>query len=94
MENMINLLNSQNNTYLVLVKGFTCIPKRLNVIKCENNFITVAGMSGKTQMKLKAQYVYQYDEEMYQKLRNAYELNDKGTLEKVWQQAKPITTLS
>jgi hypothetical protein len=85
---------SQKNlkiTQVAMVKGVMNCPKRLNLEKIENSFVTVTGESGKTQMTLKAEYVYQYDEDVYQRLQNAYELNGKGTLEKLWQQAKPIT---
>jgi ABC-type transport system substrate-binding protein len=76
--------------YPLIIKGFMSQPSKLDAVKCEKNFVTVLGRDGKTQMRLKAQYAYYYDEEIYQKLRNAYKSNDKETLEKLWQQAKPI----
>ena len=41
-------------------------------------------------MTLKAEYVYQYDEEVYKRLQNAYEMDDKEGLEQEWQWAEPI----
>ena len=42
-------------------------------------------------MKLKDKYAYQYDEEIYQKLRKAFDSGNADRLEKEWQCAKPIS---
>ena len=74
----------------VIIKGFMGEPSRLDTINIENNFVTVVGISGKTQMKLNVKYAYQYDEGTYQKLCKAFDSGDTGILEKEWQCAKPI----
>jgi len=74
----------------VIVKGFRGEPARLDAVNIGKNFIIVVGKSGKTQMKLKDKYVYQYNEETYQKLRNAFDSNNSEILEQEWQKAKPI----
>jgi hypothetical protein len=69
----------------VVIKGFKGEPVYLRAINSENNFVTVAGKSGKTQMTLKSKYVFHYDENVYKRLKNVYEMNDKEGLEKLWQ---------
>ncbi len=80
-----------NKSYPIIAKGFRGEPAKLDAIKYEKNFVTVLGKSRKTQMRLKVKYVYQYDEETYQKLRDAFDSNDTEALEREWQKAKPIT---
>jgi hypothetical protein len=78
-------------TQPIIVKGFGSEPKRLGLKNVKNFSVLAIGENGNTEIELKTKYVYQYDEKTYQKLRNAYELNDKEALEKLWQQAKPIS---
>lgn len=84
-------VKSTEYTQPVMVKGFKGEPETLNSVGIENLFVTAAGKGGKTQMRLKIQYVYQYDDETYQKLRDAFDSNDTEALEREWQKAKPIT---
>jgi hypothetical protein len=76
--------------YPLIIKGLMSEPNKLNAVKVENSFIVVLGRNRKTQIRLKAQYGYKYDNILYQKLQNAYETKDKKELEKLWQQAEPI----
>jgi len=74
----------------VIVKGFMGEPEMLSSVNKNIYFVTVLGKSGKTQMNLKIKYVYRYDEELYQKLKKAFDSKDNERLETEWQKAKPI----
>ncbi len=74
----------------VIIKGFMGEPEVLSSINKDISFVTVVGRSKKTQMRLKVKYVYHYDEELYQKLKNAFNSKDSERLETEWQKAKPI----
>jgi hypothetical protein len=91
---MADLVKIFTEPYLLIIKGFKGEPACLEAKNIKNNFVTVAGKSGTTQMTLKSKYAFCYDENLYKRLKNAYENNDKEGLEKLWQQAKPITTFS
>lgn len=65
-------------------------PEVLDSINKDKFFVTVLGKSGKTQMKLKVKYVYHYTEEIYQKLKEAFNSKDSERLVKEWQKAKLI----
>jgi hypothetical protein len=76
---------------LVIIKGFKCEPVQLKAEGIENFLVRIVGNDGKTTTRLKAKYVYCYDEGAYLKLKNAFETNDKEQLMREWQCAKPIT---
>lgn len=86
-----NISVKTKKAYPVIIKGFRGEPVRLDAVNIEKSFIIVAGKSGKTQMKLKVKYVYQCDDNTYQKLRKAFDSNDSEVLEQGWQKARPIT---
>ena len=75
----------------VIVKGFRGEPARLKAEGIENFLVLLVGNDGKTQTKLKAKYVYCHDEELYLKLKNAFDSGDTDKLSREWQCAKPIT---
>ena len=80
------------NTQPVIFKGFMNEPKRLISVGIDKLFVTVLGISGKTQMRLKIKYVYQHNEKLYRKLTEMYSSKNYEGLERAWQEAKPITT--
>ena len=86
-----DFLDNTISVYPVIVKGFRGCPDKLNAKNVENSLVTVIGRSGKTEMRLKVKYVYQFDEGIYQRLKKAYDAGDTETLAKEWQCAKPIT---
>ena len=90
LRKMKKALKIAKKSQLVIIKGLRGEPEALNYERIDNLFVTVVGKSGKTQMRLKIRYVYQYDEETYQKLRKAFDSNDTEALEQEWQKAKPI----
>ena len=79
-----------NIMQILMIKGFKGEPTRLKCLNIDNLFATVVGNSGNSQMRVKVKYVYQYNEEAYQKLRKAFDSNDSEALEQEWQKAEPI----
>ena len=90
IKNNQNFRKKTDNTQLVIIKGFMGEPGLLRAVKLKNNFVMVVGKSGKSRMKLKDKYIYQYDENVYHRLCNAFDSNDSEALEQEWQKAKPI----
>jgi hypothetical protein len=86
--NLNNLIS--DDTQLVMVKGFMGFPECLKYEEINDNFIVIIGRSGKTRMNLKVKYAYQYDEKLYQKLKEVFESNDTEKLTREWQCAKSI----
>jgi hypothetical protein len=77
-------------TQLVTIKGFMDEPVRLGLKIIKKSSVLVVGGDGKTEIRLKTKYVYQYDEKLYERLKKAYDDGDIETLSKEWQCAKPI----
>ncbi|MFA5554171.1 MAG: hypothetical protein WCZ89_03415 [Phycisphaerae bacterium] len=85
-----NNFQKKDKLFLVLIiKGFMGEPIALKCLNKDDNFVTLLGKSGKTQIKLKVKYAY-YDAETYQRLQNAFNSSNKELLEAEWQKAKPI----
>lgn len=74
----------------VMIKGFRGEPETLNSIEQNKFSVTVVGKSGNTQMELKIKYVYLYDKELYQKLKEAFNSKDAERLAEEWKKAQPI----
>jgi hypothetical protein len=49
------------------------VQAKLKAEGIENFLVVLVGIYGKTLTKLKAKYVYCYDEEVYLKLKNAFD---------------------
>jgi hypothetical protein len=78
--------------YPLIIKVFRDEPYRLNTVENDNLFVTVVGNGWKTTMKLKIEYVYNYDKEIYQNLRKAFDSGDNERLKQEWQKAKPLVS--
>lgn len=79
-----------NRPYPVIVKGFMGEPVRMDALGTENNLVTLAKKSSKTRITLKSKYVYHYDKETFERLKEKFERKDEEGLVKVWQEATRI----
>ena len=84
------LQNNSNSLQRVVVKGFRNEPKILDFVKYSGKSTTVLGRDRKCQMNFANDVVYRYDEELYKKLKKAYDDGDIECLKREWQCAKPI----
>ncbi|MBN2019957.1 MAG: hypothetical protein JW749_07015 [Sedimentisphaerales bacterium] len=78
------------NSYHIVIKGVMGCQVTLNAEVIENIFVTVVGKNGKTEIKLKVKYTCQYDEEIYHKLKNAFDSCDAKKLSRKLWRVKPI----
>ena len=76
----------------IIMKGFRCERKQLKSVGIDNLHVKVLGKSGKTKIMLKIEYVYQYDEKLYEKLTTLYNSKNYEGLAKAWKEAKSIKT--
>ncbi|MGA2678327.1 MAG: hypothetical protein ABSF37_03380 [Sedimentisphaerales bacterium] len=84
------LQNNAKSLQRVIIKGFMDEPTALQFVNNCGKSVTVLCRDGETQTNFACDVVYQYDEELYQKLKNAFDSNDKEQLMREWQCAKPI----
>lgn len=90
-ENRTNL-NSHDAQFLqpVIRQGLMAYTWMLNCEKIYDNSIVLVGKGGRTRMTLGLKYVYRYREELFNKLRGAFESNDEERLVREWHCAKPV----
>jgi len=81
-----------NDTESIVIKGFMNEPTRLKYFNSDGKSVTVLCRDGETQMSFAIDVVYQYEPELYKKLREAFKSYDSIRLEKAWQKAKPIVS--
>jgi hypothetical protein len=87
---MVNFRNNERFLQSVVIKGFMDEPAKLYSVKNNKKVTTVLCRDGKSEMNFKNDMVFQYNEELYQKLREAFESNDTEGLAREWLRAKPV----
>jgi len=82
--------NNANCLQSVIIKGFMGEPTVLQFVKNCGKSTTVLCRDRETQMNYANDVVYQYDEEVYLKLKSAFDSGDTKRLAREWQCAKLI----
>jgi len=76
------LQNNSNSLQHVVIKGFRGEQRMLDFVKLSGKSTTVLGRDGKSQMNFANDVVYQYDKELYLRLKKAYDDGDTESLAK------------
>ena len=83
-KNMENYKEIFTIPQLVLIRAFMGEPVVLKCLGIENFSFIILGKDEKKQILLKKKYVYQYDENVYQKLKGIFDSGDFEKLTNEW----------
>jgi hypothetical protein len=76
------------NPQIVIVKGFRGEPALLKCIGIENLRFIIVGNNKEMTIRLKKQYVYNYDKKTYERLKKLFESDDCELLDIEWGKTK------
>jgi hypothetical protein len=71
----------------VIVRAFRSEPVRLRALSSRGDIVEVFNSSEDTTIGLPRATLFQFDEELFKKLRNAYDVGDQKRLSELWSKA-------